>query len=98
VAVSLRKPPHGGFSSETAVAKPFQKRNGYKFITAIKFNGHTPTDAGVRSGLTVMQRPWPPSKGNGPMLVWESLAGPTARRIGVLRSENIDNSGEWPIA
>jgi len=35
VAVSLLKPPHGGFRSETAVTKPFRKWNGYKFITAI---------------------------------------------------------------
>jgi hypothetical protein len=56
--------PGGGFTSETA-ARRFQKRNGryetvsevkrlqYKFITAI-CNGHSSTDTGVRSGVTVM--------------------------------------------
>jgi hypothetical protein len=34
MAVSILKPPHGGFRSKTAV-------NGYKFITAI-CNGHLP--------------------------------------------------------
>ena len=53
MAVSILKPPHGGFGSETAVTKLFQERSGYKFITAI-FNGHSPTDASVRSGVTVM--------------------------------------------
>jgi hypothetical protein len=53
VAVSLLKPPHGGLRSETAVTKPFRKLNGYKFITAI-CNGHSPTDTGVRLGVTVV--------------------------------------------
>jgi hypothetical protein len=53
VAVSLLKPPHGGFRSETAVTKPFQKRSRYKFITAI-CNGHYPTDTSVCSGVTVI--------------------------------------------
>jgi hypothetical protein len=53
VAVSLLKSPHGGFRSETVVTKPFREWNAYKFITAI-FNGHPPTDTGVRSGVKVM--------------------------------------------
>jgi hypothetical protein len=53
VAVSLLKMPHGGFRSETAVTKPFKKRNGYKFITVI-CNGHSPTDTIARSGVTVV--------------------------------------------
>jgi hypothetical protein len=53
VTVSLLKPPHGGFRSETAVTKPFRKLNGYKFITVI-CNGHSPTDTSVRSVVTVM--------------------------------------------
>jgi hypothetical protein len=36
-AVSLMKPPHDGFRIETAVTKPFRKRSGYKFITAILY-------------------------------------------------------------
>jgi hypothetical protein len=47
VAVSLLKTPHGGFRSETAVTKPFQKWSGYTFITATS-NGHSPTDTIVR--------------------------------------------------
>jgi hypothetical protein len=37
VAVSLLKPPHGGFRSETAVTKLFRKWNGYNenFTTAM---------------------------------------------------------------
>jgi hypothetical protein len=45
--------PGGGFRSETAVTKPFQKRNGYKFITVV-CNGHSPTDTSVRSGVRAM--------------------------------------------
>jgi hypothetical protein len=42
VAISLLKPPHGGFGSETAITgtKPLQKTNGYKFITDNGKNGH----------------------------------------------------------
>jgi hypothetical protein len=41
VAVSLLKPPCGGFRSETVV----QKRNGHTFTTALaRCNGHSPTD------------------------------------------------------
>ena len=54
MAVSILKPPNGGLSSETAVAKPFQKRNGYKIITAI-CNGHSPADKIASSGLTVFR-------------------------------------------
>jgi hypothetical protein len=54
VVVLLLKPPHGGFRSETAVTKPFRNWNGYKFITAILCNGHSPTDTSSRSGVTVM--------------------------------------------
>jgi hypothetical protein len=43
-------------------------------LTAI-YNGHSPTDTSVRSGVTVMQRPWPLVKVNGYILVWESLTG-----------------------
>jgi hypothetical protein len=47
--------PGGGFSIETAITKPFQKRNGYKFITAIcNGNGDSPKDKIVRSGVAVM--------------------------------------------
>ena len=28
-------------------------------------NGHSPTDISIRSGVTVMQRPWPLAKANG---------------------------------
>jgi hypothetical protein len=38
-------------------------------------NGHSPTETSVRSGVTVMQRPWPLAKANGFILVWESLTG-----------------------
>ena len=36
-AVSILKPPHGAFGTETAVMWPFQfqKRNGYEFITVV---------------------------------------------------------------
>ena len=34
MAVSIMKPPNGGFRSETAVARPFQF-NGYIFITDV---------------------------------------------------------------
>ena len=53
----------GGFTSETA-ARRFQKLNGrYETVSEVKrlqiyndyiiFNGHSPTDTGVRSGVTV---------------------------------------------
>jgi hypothetical protein len=41
--------------SETAVTKPLQKQNGYKFISVI-CNGHSPTDKSVRSGVAVTVR------------------------------------------
>jgi hypothetical protein len=45
MAISLLKPTRGGFSfrGEMAVAQPFQKRIGYKFI-AVMCNGHSPTE------------------------------------------------------
>ena len=63
MTVSLLKPPNGGFRSETD-----------KNLMAI-YNGHFPTDTSVRSGVTVMQRPWPLVKANGSILVSESLPG-----------------------
>jgi hypothetical protein len=42
MAVSLLKPPNGGFRIET------EKINGYIF------NGHFPTDTSARSGVTVV--------------------------------------------
>jgi hypothetical protein len=48
MAVSLLKPPNGGFRSETAVTGSETENNGYIF------NGHFPTDKGVRSGVTAM--------------------------------------------
>jgi hypothetical protein len=62
--VSLLKPPHGGFRSETAVSLLFQKRSGNKFIK-VTCNGHYPTAASARSDVTVMERPWLLTKGNG---------------------------------
>ena len=53
MAVSLLKPPHGGFRSETAVTKPFRKWKGHKFLTAI-CNDHSPTDTSVCSGVTAV--------------------------------------------
>ena len=40
-------------------------------------NGHSPTDASARSGVTVMYRPWPLTKGSGfiPVLVSVCLPG-----------------------
>jgi hypothetical protein len=38
-------------------------------------NGHSPTNTSVRSGVTVMQRPWPLVKASGYILVWGSLTG-----------------------
>jgi hypothetical protein len=52
MAVSLLKPPNGGFRSEAASHGSFgsetPKYNGYIF------NGHSPTDAIARSDVTVM--------------------------------------------
>ena len=36
-------------------------------------NSHSPADTSVRSGVTVMERPWPLAKSNGFIRVWESL-------------------------
>ena len=36
------------------------------------YNGHSPTDKSIRSGETVMKRPWPLAKVNGYILMWES--------------------------
>jgi hypothetical protein len=47
VAVSLLKPPHG-FSE---VKLPLRSRSRSEAVTD---HGHSPTDAGVRSGVTVM--------------------------------------------
>ena len=53
-----------------AVTQPFQKRNGYKLImVTVICNGHFPTEKIVRSGVTVMQRPWPLVKDKGIILV-----------------------------
>jgi hypothetical protein len=41
----------------------------------VTHDGHSPTDASARSGVTAMQRPWPLVKVNGFTLVWESLTG-----------------------
>jgi hypothetical protein len=51
VTVSLLKQPHGGFRSEIAVTRPFRK---WKTFNGYICNGHSPTDASVRSGVTVM--------------------------------------------
>jgi hypothetical protein len=52
MAVSLLKPPNGGFRIDgryTAVLEAKRKKsNGYVF------NGHPPTDASARSGVTAM--------------------------------------------
>ena len=70
MAVSLLKPPNGGFRSETAVSEVKRpKINGYIF------NGNSSTDASVRSGVTVMQRPWSFVKTNGFVLVSVCLSG-----------------------
>jgi hypothetical protein len=53
VMASLLQPPNGGFRSETAVTRRFRKQNGQKFSSYV-FNGHSPTDKIVRSGVTVM--------------------------------------------
>ena len=46
--------PDGGFASDTAERRfQFQKRNGQTFY-GYTFNGHPPTDASVRSGVTAM--------------------------------------------
>jgi hypothetical protein len=58
-------------------------------------NGHSsPTDKSVRSGATVMQRPWPLVKGSGFILVSERLSGnnylsstPRALRVGGVELE-----------
>ena len=42
-------------------------------VMYLVFNGHCPTDAGVRSGETVMQRPWPLVKANSFVLVSEPI-------------------------
>jgi hypothetical protein len=44
-------------------------------------NGYSPTDTSVRSGVTVMQRPWPLAKASGYILVWESVTGIISVRI-----------------
>jgi hypothetical protein len=49
-----------------------QIHNGY----ICSYNGHSPTEKSVRSGVTVMMsRPWPVAKVDGYILVWESLTG-----------------------
>jgi hypothetical protein len=58
VAVSLLKPPPAVSESK----RPLRNR----------FGSET-TDKSVRSGVTVMQRPWPLAKVNGFILVWESF-------------------------
>jgi hypothetical protein len=45
--------PGNGFGSETAVARAFRKWNGQNFNGHV-CNGHSPTDASVRSGVAAM--------------------------------------------
>jgi hypothetical protein len=56
----------GGFRIETTVTQPFQKQNSYKFIMMVTgaCNGHSPTDANVRSGAAAAWWPWPLTKAN----------------------------------
>ena len=107
VAVSLLilKPPCDGFRSETAVTWPwpFQKRNGYKFMTAM-CNGHSPTAGeNVRSVVTVMamQGPWPFVKGNDfvlgsgvTMFAWLHL-GPTNTNMRFVGKGSIFDLCHW---
>jgi hypothetical protein len=70
VAVSEAK---GRYTAVSEVQRP--KFNGYIF------NRHSPTDASARSGVTVMQRPWPLAKANGIILVLECLSGIISVRL-----------------
>ena len=45
--------PHGFLYFKKHFSKLFQKRNGYKFMTAV-FNGHSQTGTGLRSGVTAV--------------------------------------------
>jgi hypothetical protein len=55
MAVSLLKPPNGSFRSETTVRSLHGRfESGTEKFNGYKFNGHPPTDASVRSGVTVM--------------------------------------------
>jgi hypothetical protein len=65
----VKRPLYGVFDSETA-----------QNLTAmyLTVNGHSPTDVSVRSGLTVMLRPWSLVKANGFILVSECLPGVTS--------------------
>jgi hypothetical protein len=50
--------------------KRLQIYNGYMCD-----NDHSPTETSARSGVTVLQLPWPLAKANGLILVWGSLTG-----------------------
>jgi hypothetical protein len=55
VAISILKPPHGGFRSETAVALPFRKWNGNGTnLKRVCVTAIPPTEKIVRSGVTAM--------------------------------------------
>jgi hypothetical protein len=73
MAVSLLKPPFGGFrrnGRNTVVSKlNGQTSNGYVF------NWHFPADVSVCSDVTEMQRPLSLAKVNGFILVLECLPG-----------------------
>jgi hypothetical protein len=47
--------------------------NSYIHITVICNGRYSRTGTIVRSGVAVMQRPWPLAKGNGFILKWVSL-------------------------
>jgi hypothetical protein len=64
--VSLLKFPCGGFRIEATATWPLRTCNGRAFIMVMSVicNGHSSKKKIVRSGVTVMQRPWPLVKAN----------------------------------